>query len=227
MNEQGYLIEEKVLSSRECSRLVGSINESNNARGRGGVRHLMSNETIRIIATDERLISIASRFLGREVFPYKATLFAKTGKANWLVTWHQDTALPIIKSDFGSEWGPWSRKAGIDYAHAPAWALCRIVALRIQLDASDVTNGPIRMIEGSHQKGILNATELFEKVRRGREVSGQTEVGGVIAMSPLIVHASSKAASNKPGAFCISSTRIRASLLQALNWQLLKLPEHH
>jgi ectoine hydroxylase-related dioxygenase (phytanoyl-CoA dioxygenase family) len=104
----------------------------------------------------------------------------------------------MVKCDLNSERGPWSRKAGIDYVHAPAWALLRVVALRIQLDASDETNGPIRMIAGSHTCGVLSAKELIDISRKGCEISGQTEVGGVIAMSPLIVHASSKAVSDKP-----------------------------
>jgi ectoine hydroxylase-related dioxygenase (phytanoyl-CoA dioxygenase family) len=198
MNELGYLIEDDILSSDECLSLLESIERSNNSHGRGGVRHLMKNAAVRNIADDRRLTAIASRFLGQEAIPYKATLFSKTGKANWLVAWHQDTALPIIKADLNSEWGPWSRKAGIDYVHAPAWALSRIVALRIQLDPSDSTNGPIRMIEGSHQYGVLSAKDLIDLSRKGREVFGQTDVGGVIAMSPLIVHASSKAVLDKP-----------------------------
>ena len=198
MNEFGYLIENDVLSLDECVGILASIEKSKNSHGRGGVRHLMKNTAVRDIAADKRLTTIASHFLGREAVPDKATLFAKTGKANWLVAWHQDTALPIIKSDLNLEWGPWSRKAGIDYVHAPTWALLRVVALRIHLDASDDTNGPIRMIKGSHQLGVLSAKELIDVSRKGREISGQTGVGGVIAMSPLIVHASSKAVSDKP-----------------------------
>jgi hypothetical protein len=198
MNERGYLIKDSILTPDECLCLLASIGRSNKSHGRGGVRHLMTNAAVRNIAADKRLTTIASRFLGREAVPYKATLFSKTGKANWLVAWHQDTALPILKSELNSEWGPWSRKAGIDYVHAPAWALSRVVALRIQLDASDATNGPIRLIEGSHRLGILSAKELIDVSRKGREISAQTGVGGVIAMSPLIVHASSKAVSDKP-----------------------------
>src|SRR5678815_2990274 len=102
MNDPGYLIEENILSIEECSTLIGAIENSNVSQNLGGVRHLMANATVRDIANDKRLRTVASNFLGETAIPYKATLFSKTGKANWLVAWHQDTALPIIKADLNS-----------------------------------------------------------------------------------------------------------------------------
>jgi ectoine hydroxylase-related dioxygenase (phytanoyl-CoA dioxygenase family) len=198
MNGLGYAIEDGVLTIEECAELLEELRPRLGDKRRGGVRHLMSNAAVRRVASDDRLLSFAERFLERPVIPYKATLFNKTGRANWLVSWHQDTSLPLIKFDASPEWGPWSTKAGIDFAHAPAWALSRIVALRIQLDSSEFTNGPLRLIEGSHKYGVLSSDDLSEAVRQGHEVLGLTGAGGVIAMSPLIVHASSKAISSRP-----------------------------
>ncbi|HEY2866347.1 MAG TPA: phytanoyl-CoA dioxygenase family protein [Pyrinomonadaceae bacterium] len=199
MNELGYSIEEGVLSVAECGELLNSLEPLFSDERRGGVRHLMSScQQVRHIAEDQRLKVIAERSLGKPAIPFKATLFCKTSRANWLVSWHQDTALPLVKFEAGDEWGPWSRKGGIDYALAPAWALERIVALRIQLDASDESNGPLRLIEGSHKFGVLDAVAIDNIVREGCEVVATSGAGGVIAMSPLIVHASSKTRSNKP-----------------------------
>ena len=60
--------------------------------------------------------------------PYRATLFDKSPDANWLVVWHQDTALPLERRHEAEGWGPWSTKEGVVYAHAPASALHHIVA---------------------------------------------------------------------------------------------------
>jgi hypothetical protein len=38
--------------------------------------------------------------------------------ANWLVMWHQGTALPLRKRHETQGWGPWSVKDGMKYAHA-------------------------------------------------------------------------------------------------------------
>jgi hypothetical protein len=70
----------------------------------------------------------------------------------WLIPWHQDTALPLATPFTDRDWGS---KEGIRYAHAPARALSRVVALRVHLDASSGENGPLRVVPGSHQVGAL------------------------------------------------------------------------
>jgi Phytanoyl-CoA dioxygenase (PhyH) len=47
-------------------------------------------------------------------------------------------------------WGPWSIKEGVQYAHAPAKALQRVLALRVHLDDSTSKNGPLRILPGTH-----------------------------------------------------------------------------
>ncbi len=132
------------------------------------------------------------------VKPFRATLFEKSQRANWLVVWYQDTALPLESYIDTPEWGPWSRKAGILYAHAPAWALSRILALRIDLDASTGEKGPLRVIPGSHADGVLTDDEVFN-IARGREyVDCLVPRGGVLVMRPLLIHSSSKARTAEP-----------------------------
>ena len=198
MNEDGYLIEASVFSSKECEQLIETLNRVHSNRSRAGVRNLMAVSAVAEFASDSRLINFARLLTGRTLRPYKATLFEKAGNANWLVAWHQDTALPLIKFYGKDGWGPWSKKAGIDYAHAPAWALEKVLAIRIHLDASDFDNGPLRVIEGSHKFGVLSDERLERIGDFGREVVCEIDKGGLIAMSPLMVHASSKSVSDKP-----------------------------
>lgn len=98
---------------------------------RAGSRHLMAVPEISQLAHDPRLLDIAHLYLGKEAFPFRATLFDKSPDANWLVVRHQDTALPLKHYCDARGWGPWSNKAGIAYAHAPATALSRVLALRV------------------------------------------------------------------------------------------------
>src|SRR4029079_1287531 len=162
-------------------------------RSRAGARHLMSDPDVRGMARDRRLVDLASAALGCPAEPYRATLFDKSPKANWLVVWHQDTALPLSTMHDGDGWGPWSKKAGVLYAHAPASALEKIVALRVHLDASTAENGPLRVIPGSHTLGVLSDAELSALVAREGSHECTVGRGGVMAMRPLLVHASSKA----------------------------------
>lgn len=198
MIESGYFVENSVLGNEECDEALNAIARASAHRSRAGVRNLMSVESIADLANDPRLVEIAERFTEKRMRPYKATLFEKTGKANWLVAWHQDTALPLIEFQDSDEWGPWSKKAGVNYAHAPAWALARIVALRVHLDPSDSLNGPLRVIEGSHKFGVLTDRQIQQVAGNQRGTACLAEKGGVIAMSPLLVHASSKALSELP-----------------------------
>src|SRR5215468_784795 len=151
----GFRIEDNVLYDRECDDLIEALSQGVHGRSRAGARHLMSVPAVEAISKDERLLRIARSALGDGAIPFRATLFEKSGRANWLVVWHQDTTLSLVSRNDSTEWGPWSLKAGVLYAHAPAWALSRVLALRIHLDALTSENGPLRVIPGSHLSGAL------------------------------------------------------------------------
>jgi ectoine hydroxylase-related dioxygenase (phytanoyl-CoA dioxygenase family) len=192
----GYLIDPHVLSDAECDDYIRALSDAR--RGRAGVRHLMRNPAVAALAADSRLLAMAQRMLGAPTTPFRATLFEKSGKANWLVAWHQDTALPLTSHFNAPEWGPWSEKAGILYARAPAWALSRIVALRVHLDVSTSENGPLRVIPASHADGVLSGAHVLDYVRTHRPIECLVSRGGVLAMRPLLIHASSKARDANP-----------------------------
>jgi ectoine hydroxylase-related dioxygenase (phytanoyl-CoA dioxygenase family) len=115
-----------------------------------------------------------------------------------LVVWHQDTALPLERRHEAEGWGPWSTKEGVVYAHAPASALRQIVALRVHLDDSTSENGPLRVIPGSHELGVLSDAGIRELVARELPHECVVARGGVLVMRPLLVHASSKSAATAP-----------------------------
>lgn len=196
--DRGFEIIDGVYTQFECERLLDALEKSSRPGKRAGIRHLMSNDAVRDVANDERLLKIARNYVGDNAVPYRATLFEKSGTANWLVVWHQDTALPLTRYFESSGWGPWSKKEGINYAHAPAVALGKVIALRINLDASTEMNGPLRIIPGSHLLGVLDDTLIFEIARQSDAENCLTSVGGVIAMRPLLIHASSKAKTDSP-----------------------------
>ena len=135
---------------------------------------------------------------GKLRFPTKATLFDKSPARNWLVSWHQDTALPLCERREIPEWGPWSIKAGVTYALAPPSALAHIVALRLHLDDSRADNGPLRVLRGTHTLGLLTESDIARLTTEVPAVDCTVPAGGVVVMRPLIVHASSKAESDLP-----------------------------
>jgi ectoine hydroxylase-related dioxygenase (phytanoyl-CoA dioxygenase family) len=197
-SDAGFWIEGGVLAARECDDLVAALSGDSGARGRAGARHLMSNPAVAALASDERLLRIARGALGGGAVPFRATLFEKSGRANWLVVWHQDTTLPLESFHASPDWGPWSRKAGRLYAHAPGWALARVIALRVHLDAATAENGPLRVLPGSHLRGVLSDAEVFALARARESVDCLVPRGGVLAMRPLLVHSSSQARADAP-----------------------------
>ena len=197
-NDDGFGIVNAVLAISETAGLLRTLESSPLTRSRAGARHLMKHPAVSGIANDPRLLGIASEFLGPSAVPYRATLFDKSSTRNWLVPWHQDTALPLQERRDIPGWGPWSIKAGITYAHAPSPALSRIVALRLHFDDSREDNGPLRVLPGTHALGVVSDADTERLVREILPVDCLVSSGGVLAMRPLILHASSKAETDHP-----------------------------
>ncbi len=187
-----------MIPGTQVSELGNSLAEWTAGRTRAGARHLLKSPSVRALAMDDRLLAIAKTALGERARPHAATLFAKSRQANWLVTWHQDTALPLVHRVDAPGWGPWSVKGGLLYGHAPAWALERIVAVRVHLDDSTEENGPLRVIPKSHKAGVLPDEALARLGRTGPAVLCLAKRGDILLMRPLLVHASSKIISDAP-----------------------------
>jgi ectoine hydroxylase-related dioxygenase (phytanoyl-CoA dioxygenase family) len=84
------------------------------------------------------------------------------------------------------------------HAIPPASALERILALRVHLDDSTHANGPLRVLPDSHVLGQLDHAAIQELAVRVPSVECVTKAGGVVAMKPLTVHASSKVQEDRP-----------------------------
>jgi ectoine hydroxylase-related dioxygenase (phytanoyl-CoA dioxygenase family) len=194
----GFAIIPEMLCEREISLLCNQLELSNLPHSRAGIRHAMRDARVAAIARDPRLLQLAQQTLGLHAIPFRATLFDKSPASNWLVVWHQDTALPLREKRETVGWGPWSVKDGILYSHAPASALEQVLALRLHLDDSRAENGPLRMLPGTHTLGVLSDEVLHELSTRIGVVDCLVPRGGVLAMRPLVVHASSKSQSTAP-----------------------------
>jgi len=165
-----------LFSHDEISVPVFELSQSQLKRSRAGARHILSIGAVRKIAEDLSVLKIACAALGGTAIPIRVTLFDKSPSQNWLVAWHQDTALPLVEKETAG-WGPWSTKEGVIYSHAPKHALERVLAL-------------------SHSKyASRRCSHGFRKSRSVPKSDGVVctiAKSGVIAMRPLVIHASSK-----------------------------------
>jgi len=66
------------------------------------------------------------------------------------------------------------------------------------LDDSTSENGPLRVLPATHTSGVLTDDQIHELSEKVGEVQCLVRFGGVLAMRPLIVHASSKSRTEAP-----------------------------
>ncbi len=198
IENNGFAIIPDVLNPQEALSLLQKLGAASIRHTKAGARHLMSSDSVAGLANDSRFLGLAREILGTDVIPFRATLFDKSPDANWLVVWHQDTALPLRERREVYGWGPWSIKDGIHYAHAPTHALNQVLALRVHLDDSTKRNGPLRVLPGTHKLGVLTDDEVSRFAAERSPVDCLVPQGGVLAMRPLIIHSSSKSEAENP-----------------------------
>ena len=196
--EEGFAVVEGAVTAERAESVLKRLLECELRWSRAGARHVLQQKCVAEIAESEEMMRLAEGVLGDGAVAFRATLFGKSAESNWLVGWHQDTALPLREKTEREGWGPWSVKDGLHYAHAPVEALERVVALRLALDDSTEANGPLRVLPGTQGMGVMTDEAILELAKRIESVSCPVGLGGVVAMRPLAVHASSKSASDAP-----------------------------
>lgn len=198
LEKLGFAIAPNVVSPEILGEISDKISDPASYRSRAGLRHAMHMAPVAKIASWPELMAMACDVLGPRAFPFRATIFDKSQDANWLVVWHQDKALPLRHRLDVPGWGPWSTKEGIPYAHAPAEVLSQVLALRVHLDDSNPDNGPLKVLPGTHTLGVLGDDRIHQLSEQVAAVECVVPRGGVLAMRPLVVHASSKSRGATP-----------------------------
>jgi hypothetical protein len=107
VDRDGYGIVSTVVDRLVARDLIEQLNGSDLPRSPAGVRHLMKDPWVAQIAAREEMIGIAREIVRSKAWPFRARLFDKSPSSNWLVAWHQDTALPLRERRERPGWGPW------------------------------------------------------------------------------------------------------------------------
>lgn len=160
-------------------------------------RNLLSVAIVRQLATSEIVRQLAETVLGSKCFAVRGIFFNKTEQSNWKVPWHQDLTIAVRDRRDVDGFGPWTTKEGVLHVQPPAEILCGMIAIRLHLDASELDNGPLRVIPGSHAHRRLSAEQIAGWDKDG-SVTCTIPRGGAILMRPLLLHASTVCASAKP-----------------------------
>lgn len=199
IESNGYAVVPSGISATTLDLLTRELEQlgaTQDLGARGGVRNAFRLlPALQQLATSVAMWTPASAVLGPRCAAVRAIVFDKTPGANWKVSWHQDLTIAVQEQRNVPGFGPWSTKAGIPHVQPPAAVLKQMLTLRLHLDPCGLDNGPVRVLPASHQAGRLSGEQVGAWRSRVEAVACVAERGEILAMRPLLLHASSPSAS--------------------------------
>lgn len=204
LEQSGYAIIENVIPTsviEDVIHAIDSIDAANVVKSKNdstyGIRDILSQApSIKEFATSNLITKILSPLFGSPASLVKGMYFNKTTEANWKVPYHQDLTIAVKSKHTITDFGPWSKKAGIWHVQPNIDVLENITAVRCHLDNVSAENGALRVILGSHLRGKISPESLSNIKTQHKEVMCSAPKGSIMLMKPLLLHASSQG--NKP-----------------------------
>ena len=196
LDETGFAEIPGVLNDTECAEFLCALDASRGKRA--GSRNILESDACHRLATHLKNHAEVACLLPRGAVAVQCTLFDKSADKNWLVALHQDLSIPVQERISHPECTGWSLKEGVLYVQPPAAVLQRITAVRVHLDHCTADNGPLRVVPGSHRHGRLSIEAAIALREERGERHCLARRGDVLAMRPLVLHASSKSRAKAP-----------------------------
>lgn len=194
LDTNGYTIETDVFDPPAIATLRREMERLADGDALAGKRNLLKlSPIIEQISSGAEMRSILQPVLGDTFFPVRSIFFDKTPERNWPVLWHQDLTIAVEARADVEGFGPWSEKDGIPHVQPPESILACMITARIHLDAADHSNGALRVIPGSHAKGLLERSEIESLTSHDDAVTCVMNAGDMLLMKPLILHSSPRA----------------------------------
>lgn len=131
-----------------------------------------------------RQISAESRFVVKGIY------FDKPQRSNWYVPYHQDLKIEVDRKTALEGFSHWRSQDARFSVQPTLDILDNIFTIRIHLDDTTEENGALKVIPGSHQKGIYRP-ETIDWAQEQECICAVTQ-GGVMLMRPLLLHCSSR-----------------------------------
>ncbi len=197
--EQGFAVFASIFDNRtveELRKAIATIPDCDAVRRKRnvyGVRNLLEiSSEMRKLAVQPEVRQFVTPILGNQSFATRAIFFDKVPGANWALGWHQDNVVSVAERRDVLGFTAWGMKAGVWQVQPPVEILAAMVTVRLHLDDCGPENGPLRVIPGSHRHGWLD-DEIDQWKRNVPAATCTVNSGGVVVMSPVILHASSRA----------------------------------
>lgn len=199
----GYVVINNVFTSDELRNILSEINsgqdKNNNFRRSEDLfairQFLKQFSKLKSSVCNDVLKNIISELFGDGFFLTKSLYFDKPPLSNWFVAYHQDLTISVDKKIDIDGFGPWTKKHDQYAVQPPLEVLKSNFTIRIHLDNTNKYNGALKVIPGSHHKGIYRPDTI--DWLKETEAVAEAGAGGVMIMSPLLLHASDRTIVNK------------------------------
>ena len=201
--QAGYAVVPALLTAGAVARLAAAIEGAQPDPGLReknsrvyAMRNLLSLvPEVRELAASAAIRALVAPVVGPSARVARGLLFDKAPGANWKVAWHQDLSIAVRRRVDVDGYGPWSVKAGVTHVQPPVEVLRGMLTVRLSLDDCGPDNGPLNVLPGSHSAGVLSPAQVAQWRQAVPPVGCHVPAGGALLMRPLLLHASSEAAS--------------------------------
>ena len=199
----GYTIVDNVFDEKEINSIVKEIDQADTSNTTFRITNdlfairqfLKELPAIKSHVFTEKFNDIITRLFGDGYFIVKSIYFDKPEKSNWFVAYHQDLTISVNQKRDMPGFGPWTVKHNQFAVQPPINILRQNFTIRIHLDDTNEANGALKVIPGSHAKGICRADAIDWQTEK--EVFCNVTKGSIMIMRPLLLHASNRSISNK------------------------------
>lgn len=202
LTKSGFTVIKDIYSTDEIEKIISLINSSDSSKGTFrksaqlfAIRQFLKEiPEVKEVLFNDKLKSIIHNLIGLDYFITKSIYFDKPQQSNWFVAYHQDLTISVNQKTELEGYGPWTVKHNQFAVQPPLPILEKSFTVRIHLDDTDENNGALKVIGGSHLKGIYRPETInWEKES---ETVCAIEKGGIMLMKPLLLHSSGRTTNN-------------------------------
>lgn len=202
IEEQGFTIIGNVFSDDQVQQLCEIIAKANGPASTFrrsadlfAIRQFLKEvPDVRPLIFTETLKNLITELFGKDYFIVKSIYFDKPEQSNWFVPYHQDLTISVDQRLELDDYTSWTIKQGQFAVQPPLTVLESCFTIRIHLDDTDENNGALKVVPGSHLKGIYRP----ENIDWNEETEAICAVpkGGIMIIKPLLLHSSSRTINN-------------------------------
>lgn len=195
---KGFTVIDNIFTAEEVEQIVNIIQQADTSndtfrktKDLFAIRQFLKEIPAVIPAVlNAKLNAVITDLFGEGYVPVKSIYFDKPGDSNWFVSYHQDLTISVKEKAETSGFGPWTVKQQQYAVQPPLNILEQNFTIRIHLDDTNANNGALRVVPGSHNKGIYRP-ETIDWTTETEETCDVPK-GGIMIMRPLLLHASSR-----------------------------------